>query len=98
MSYGSAGPGTTMNIASELMNASTGIKTTHVPYRGAGPALNDFLGGPLDLMVSATPALLPLVNSGSVRPLALFAPQRLPLLPDVPTTAELGYPQIVMEN
>jgi tripartite-type tricarboxylate transporter receptor subunit TctC len=98
LSYGSAGPGTTMNIAAELMNASAGIKTTHIPYRGAGPALNDFLGGHLDLMVADTPVLLPLVDSHAVRPLALFAPQRSPLLPDVPTTAELGYPQIVMEN
>jgi tripartite-type tricarboxylate transporter receptor subunit TctC len=98
LSYGSAGPGTTMNIAAELMNASVGIKTTHVPYRGAGPALNDFLGGHLDLMVADTPVLLPLVDSHTVRPLALFAPKRSPLLPDVPTTAELGYSQIVMEN
>jgi tripartite-type tricarboxylate transporter receptor subunit TctC len=98
LSYGSAGPGTTMNIAGELMNATVGIKTTHVPYRGAGPALNDFLGGHLDLMVADTTVLLPLVDSRSVRPLALFAPQRSPLLPDVPTTAELGYPQVVMEN
>ena len=98
LSYGSAGPGTTMNIAGELMNAIVGIKTTHVPYRGAGPALNDLLGGHLDLIVADTPVLLPLVNSHAVRPLALFAPQRSPLVPDVPTTAELGYPQIVMEN
>ncbi len=98
LSYGSAGPGTTMNIASELMNATVGIKTTHVPYRGAGPALNDLLGGHLDLIVADTPVLLPLVNSHAVRPLALFAPQRSPLVPNVPTTAELGYPQIVMEN
>jgi tripartite-type tricarboxylate transporter receptor subunit TctC len=80
------------------MNATVGIKTTHVPYRGAGPALNDLLGGHLDLIVADTPVLLPLVNSHAVRPLALFAPQRSPLVPDVPTTAELGYPQIVMEN
>jgi tripartite-type tricarboxylate transporter receptor subunit TctC len=98
LSYGSAGPGTTMNIAGELMNATVGIKTTHVPYRGAGPALNDLLGGHLDLIVADTPVLLPLVNSHAVRPLALFAPQRSPLVPEVPTTAELGYPQIVMEN
>jgi tripartite-type tricarboxylate transporter receptor subunit TctC len=98
LSYGSAGPGTTMNIAAELMNASVGIRTTHVPYRGAGPALNDLLGGHLDLIVADTTVLLPLVNSGAVRALALFAPQRSPLLRGIPTTAELGYPQIVMEN
>jgi tripartite-type tricarboxylate transporter receptor subunit TctC len=63
MSYGSAGPGTTMNIAAELFNSITGIKTTHVPYRGAGPALNDLLGGHLDIIIADFPALLPLVRS-----------------------------------
>jgi tripartite-type tricarboxylate transporter receptor subunit TctC len=98
MSYGSAGPGTTMNIAAELFNAITGIKTTHVPYRGAGPALNDLLGGHLDIIIADTPVLLPLVNTNAVRPLALFATERSPLIPDVATTAQLGYPEVVMEN
>src|SRR5260221_10311530 len=98
LSYGSAGPGTTMNIAAELFNSITGIKTTHVPYRGAGPALNDLLGGHLDIIIADTPVLLPLVNTNTVRPLALFAAERSPLIPDVATTAQLGYPEIVMEN
>ena len=98
MSYGSAGAGTTMNIAGELFNAATGIKTTHVPYRGAGPALNDLLGGHLDIIIADTPVLLPLVNTNAVRPLALFAGERSPLLPNVATTAQLGYAQVVMEN
>ena len=98
VSYGSAGPGTTMNIAGELFASVTGIKTTHVPYRGAGPALNDLLGGHLDMIIADTPVLLPLVNTNAVRPLALFAAERSPLIPDVATTAELGYPEIVMEN
>ena len=98
LSYGSAGPGTTMNIAAELFNSVTGIRTTHVPYRGAGPALNDLLGGHLDLIIADTPVLLPLVNTNAVRPLALFAAERSPLIPTVATTAQLGYPEIVMEN
>ena len=98
VSYGSAGPGTTMNIAAELFGSVTGIKTTHVPYRGAGPALNDLLGGHLDMIIADTPVLLPLVNTNAVRPLALFAAERSPLIPDVPTTAQLGYPEVVMEN
>jgi len=98
MSYGSAGSGTTMNIAGELFNSITGIKTTHIPYRGAGPALNDLLGGHLDIIIADTPVLLPLVNTDVVRPLALFATERSPLLPDVATTAQLGYPEVVMEN
>jgi len=98
LSYGSAGPGTTMNIAAELFNSVTGIKTTHIPYRGAGPALNDLLGGHLDIIIADTPVLLPLVNTNAVRPLALFAAERSPLIPDVATTAQLGYPDVVMEN
>jgi tripartite-type tricarboxylate transporter receptor subunit TctC len=98
MSYGSAGSGTTMNIAGELFNSITGIKTTHIPYRGAGPALNDLLGGHLDIIIADTPVLLPLVNSNAVRPLALFATERSPLLPNLATTAQLGYPEVVMEN
>jgi tripartite-type tricarboxylate transporter receptor subunit TctC len=98
MSYGSAGPGTTMNIAGELFGSITGIKTTHVPYRGAGPALNDLLGGHLDMIIADTPVLLPLVNTNAVHPLALFAAERSPLIPNVPTTAQLGYPEVVMEN
>src|SRR5260221_2426445 len=98
VSYGSAGPGTTMNIAAELFGSVTGTKTTHVPYRGAGPALNDLLGGHLDMIIADTPVLLPLVNTNAVRPLALFAAERSPLIPDVATTAQLGYPEIVMEN
>ena len=98
MSYGSAGPGTTMNIAGELFGSITGIKTTHVPYRGAGPALNDLLGGHLDMIIADTPVLLPLVNTNAVRPLALFAAERSPLIPNVATTAQLGFPEVVMEN
>jgi len=81
-----------------LFNAITGIKTTHVPYRGAGPALNDLLGGHLDIIIADTPVLLPLVNTNAVRPLALFAAERSPLIPNVATAAQLGYPEIVMEN
>jgi len=98
LSYGSAGPGTTMNIAAELFNSIAGIKTTHVPYRGAGPALNDLLGGHLDIIIADTPVLVPLVNTNAVRPLALFAVERSPLIPDVATTGQLGFPEVVMEN
>lgn len=98
LTYGSAGPGTTMNIAVEMLNAAAGVKITHVPYRGAGPAINDLLGGHVDMLNADLPVLLPLVKAGSVKALALFAEQRSPLLPDLPTTAELGLPSVVMEN
>ncbi len=98
LTYGSAGPGTTMNIALEMLNAAAGVKITHVPYRGAAPAINDLLGGHVDMLNADLPVLLPLVQAGSVKALALFATQRSPLLPNLPTTAELGLPSVIMEN
>jgi len=98
MTYGSAGSGTTMNIAGELLNAGAGLKISHVPYRGAAPAINDLLGGHVDMLNADFPVLLPLVKAGSIKAVALFGAERSPLLPDVPTTAELGYPSVVMEN
>lgn len=98
LTYGSAGPGTTMNIAVEMLNAAAGIHITHVPYRGAAPALNDLLGGHVDMVNADLPVLLPLVRAGSVKPVALFAAERTPLLPDLPTTKELGLPSVIMEN
>jgi tripartite-type tricarboxylate transporter receptor subunit TctC len=98
LSYGSAGPGTTMNIALEMLNKAASVKITHVPYRGAAPAITDLLGGHIDTMNADLPVLLPLVKAGTVKALALFAPERTPLLPDLPTTKELGFPGMVMEN
>jgi tripartite-type tricarboxylate transporter receptor subunit TctC len=98
LSYGSAGPGTTMNVALEMLNKAAGVKITHVPYRGAAPAITDLLGGHIDVMNADLPVLLPLVKAGTVKALALFAPGRTPLLPDLPTTKELGFPGLIMEN
>jgi tripartite-type tricarboxylate transporter receptor subunit TctC len=98
LSYGSAGPGTTMNIALEMLNKAAGVKITHVPYRGAAPAITDLLGGHIDTMNADLPVLLPLAKAGTVTALALFAPERSPLLPDLPTTKELGFPGLIMEN
>jgi tripartite-type tricarboxylate transporter receptor subunit TctC len=98
LSYGSAGPGTTMNIALEMINKAAAVKITHVPYRGAAPAITDLLGGHIDTLNADLPVLLPLVKAGKVRALAVFSPERTPLLPDVPTTKELGFPGLIMEN
>jgi len=98
LTYGSAGPGTTMNIAVEMLNAAAGVKITHVPYRGAAPAITDLLGGHVDMLNADLPVLLPLVQAGKVKALALFAPERSALIPDLPTTKELGLPSVVMEN
>jgi tripartite-type tricarboxylate transporter receptor subunit TctC len=92
MSYGSAGPGSAMHIAAEVFNSAAGVKTTH------GPALADLLGGHVDIILADAPVLVPMVNSHAVRALALFARERSPLVPDIPTAGELGYPDMVMEN
>jgi tripartite-type tricarboxylate transporter receptor subunit TctC len=98
LSYGSAGPGTTMNIALEMLNKAAGVKITHVPYRGAAPAITDLLGGHIDTLNADLPVLLPLVKAGKVKALAVFSPERTPLLPDLPTTKEAGFPGMIMEN
>jgi tripartite-type tricarboxylate transporter receptor subunit TctC len=98
LSYASAGAGSTMHIIGELINAEAGIKTTHVPYKGVAPALNDLLGGHIQLLSADLPVLEPLVKSGKVRALALLARERTPLLPELPTSAELGYPGILLSN
>jgi tripartite-type tricarboxylate transporter receptor subunit TctC len=98
LSYGSAGAGSTMHIIGEVINSEAGIKTTHVPYKGLGPALNDLMGGHIQLLSADLPVLQPLVAGGKLRGLALFAPERSPLLPDLPTSKELGYPGMLMGN
>ena len=87
-----------MHIIGEVINAEARIKTTHIPYKGVAPALNDLIGGHIQLLSADLPVLEPLVKSGKVRALALFAKERSPLLPDVPTSAELGYPGMLMSN
>ncbi len=98
LTYGSAGPGTVMNIAGELINSGAHVGITHVPYRGVALALPDLMAGRLDLLPADPPVLLPLVAAKKLRPIAVFGTERLAALPDVPTTVELGYPDMVMEN
>lgn len=98
LTYGSAGPGSTMNIAGELVNAGAHLSITHVPYRGIALALPDVMAGRLDLLPGDPPVLLPLVAAKKIRPLVVFGRERLASLPDVPTTVELGYPDMIMEN
>jgi tripartite-type tricarboxylate transporter receptor subunit TctC len=98
LTYGSAGAGTTMNIAVEMLNNAAGVKITHVPYRGAAPAITDLLGDHVDMLNADLPVLMPLVKAGKMKAIALFAPERSPLMPDLVTTKEVGLPGVVMEN
>src|SRR4029077_2867631 len=95
---GAAGPGTVMNIGGELINSGAHVGITHVPYRGVALALPDLIAGRLDLLPADPPVLLPLVAAKKLRPIAVFGTERLPALPHVAPTVELGYPDMVMEN
>ena len=98
LTYGSAGPGSTMNLALELVNYGAHVSITHIPYRGFSPALPDLLAGRLDTLAADPPVLLPLIAGKKVRALAVLGTERLASLPDVPTATELGYPDMVMDN
>ncbi len=92
MTYGSPGNGTSMHLTGEMFDMVTGVKLTHVPYRGSAPALNDLLGGSLQSMFGDFLVLLPQIKAGKVVPLAVTSARRHPQLPDVPTLGESGLP------
>lgn len=89
-SYASAGNGTPQHLAGELVKRQTGTSILHIPYRGSAPALNDVLGGTVQMVFEATPAILQHVQSGRLKALAVTAAQRIPTLPNVPTLKESG--------
>ena len=90
ITYASAGLGSINQISTELIALSAGVKFLHVPYKGGAPALNDLVGGHVDIFVSSLPQALQLVRSGQIKTLAVTSSRRTALLPDVPTLAEAG--------
>ncbi|HTG02607.1 MAG TPA: tripartite tricarboxylate transporter substrate binding protein [Bradyrhizobium sp.] len=96
--FASAGVGGLPHLAGELLKLTAKIDIVHVPYRGAAPAINDLLGQQVQMAFLDLPVLLPHIKAGTLRPIALGAPQRSPTAPDVPTTAEVGMPDILIEN
>ena len=98
LNFASSGPGSMPHLAGELFKLTAKIDMTHVPYKGAAPAVNDLLGQQVQMVFLDLPVLLPQINAGKLRPIAVGAPERVPSAPDVPTTAEVGMPDLLTEN
>lgn len=98
LNFGSAGVGSLTHLAGALFASEAGVEVQHVPYRGAAPAATDLLAGRIEYLVADVPVLRPHIESGGMRALAVTTARRVPLLPDVPTTAELGLPRVVSDN
>lgn len=92
VNFGSAGVGNTLHLAGELFKSSAGIDIVHVPYKGASAALNDLLGGRIQMMIDLVQTPLPHIQAGKLRALGVTSTTRVPMLPDVPTIAEAGLP------
>jgi tripartite-type tricarboxylate transporter receptor subunit TctC len=98
LTIASAGNGSLPHLAAELLKRETGIDALHVPYRGAAPAVNDLLGGQVDLMFGDGPVVLPQILGNLLVPVVMATDKRLPALPDVPTSIEAGFPTVRSEN
>jgi tripartite-type tricarboxylate transporter receptor subunit TctC len=98
LAFASTGLGGMPHLATELLKITAGIELVHVAYTGAAPAVNDLLGGHVQMMFADVPVLLGAVQAGKLRALAIGSRVRSPSLPDVPTTAELGMPQVEADN
>ncbi|WZH78640.1 tripartite tricarboxylate transporter substrate binding protein [Alcaligenes sp. SDU_A2] len=90
--FGSCGNGTPQHLAGEMLNQAAKVQIAHIPYKGCGGALNDVMGSQVGSAFVTASSTLPFIESGKVRALAVTSAQRSPLMPDVPTVAELGYP------
>jgi len=93
--YASAGSGTPQHLTGELFRTTIGQEMNHVPYKGSAPAISDLIGGHVPVMFDSMIAIMPHVKSGKVKVIAISGDKRSPLLPNVPTFAESGYPGIV---
>jgi tripartite-type tricarboxylate transporter receptor subunit TctC len=94
ISYGTQGFGTGTHLLNELLKIEAGINIVHVPYRGTGPMLAALVAGEVQMAIDPSTTVLPHLQAGRLRPLAVVTSERSPKMPDVPTTAELGYPKL----
>ena len=98
LTFASTGPGGMPHMAMELLKLTAGMELVHAPYTGAAPAVNDLLGGHVQMMFADVPVLMGSIQSGTLRALAIGSPQRIAVLPNVQTTAELGMPKVEADN
>ncbi|PZQ74454.1 MAG: MFS transporter [Variovorax paradoxus] len=92
ITFASSGAGSSIHLSGEMFKMQSGANMLHVAYKGSAPAITDLIGGQVDSMFDNTPSALPHVQAGKLRAIAITSAQRSPLLPDVPTLAESGYP------
>ena len=98
ITFGSAGTGGTLHFGIEMLMHEANVKITHVPYKGAGPAVSDVVAGQINGMFVDLPVVSPYVKSGKVRALAVTSTERSRYFPEIPTTREAGYPGVEMVN
>ncbi len=98
LNYGSAGASSIIRLAVELFKVEAGIDLVHIPYKGIGPAVVDLLAGQVQLTIADVPAVLQHIRSGALKPLMITSAKRVPMLPDAPTAAEVGYPKVLSDN
>ena len=98
LNYGSAGAGTIFHLAAEMLEQQTGVQMTHVPYKGAAPALVDLIGGQIQVMFTTIPTALQHIKAGKIRAIGVTGPKRSPLFPELPTATESGYPAMVVDS
>jgi len=91
LTYASSGPGAPQRMAVEMFRVQSGADMIHVPYKGSGPAMTDLVGGQVLMAAETVPAALQQIKAGKVRALAVTTPQRISMLPDVPTVSESGW-------
>ena len=96
LNYASPGAGTVAHLAGEQIKSAARVEMTHIPYKGSGPAMADLLGGQFDMLVDGLGPALPHIREGKIKALAIATPRRAVLLPNVPTTAEAGFPGVQM--
>lgn len=96
--YASSGNGTIIHLAGEMFMEEAGVKARHIPYKGTGPMVTDMIAGQVEMGVVALPAVQPHLKSGALRAIGLCGPARSPAAPDIPTIAEQGLPNYVVEG